>query len=105
MLKIGDFAPDFTLMNKDGQGVSLSDFRGKKITASPSKAILIWSISSSGSMGKPLPTQIIPAAIFAFIASCTSLSEAERKRSVLKAVRYGAKDFPLTSAALEISRP
>ena len=31
MLKIGDFAPDFTLMNKDGQGVSLSDFRGKKI--------------------------------------------------------------------------
>ena len=31
MLKIGDFAPDFTLMNKDGQGVSLSDFRGRKI--------------------------------------------------------------------------
>ena len=31
MLKIGDFAPDFTLMNKDGQAVSLSDFRGKKI--------------------------------------------------------------------------
>ena len=31
MLKIGDFAHDFTLMNKDGQGVSLSDFRGRKI--------------------------------------------------------------------------
>ena len=31
MLKIGDFAPDFTLMNKDGQAVSLSDFRGRKI--------------------------------------------------------------------------
>ena len=31
MLKIGDFASDFTLVNKDGQAVSLSDFRGKKI--------------------------------------------------------------------------
>ena len=31
MLKIGDKAPDFTLTNKDGQEVSLSDFLGKKI--------------------------------------------------------------------------
>ena len=31
MLKIGDLAPDFTLVNKDGQSVSLSDFHGKKI--------------------------------------------------------------------------
>ena len=31
MLKIGDLAPDFTLTDKDGQAVSLSDFRGKKV--------------------------------------------------------------------------
>lgn len=31
MLKIGDLAPDFTLENKDGQAVSLSDFRGQTI--------------------------------------------------------------------------
>ena len=32
-------------------------------------------------MGKPLFEQIIPAAIFALIASCTSLSEAERQQN------------------------
>lgn len=31
MLNIGDKAPDFTLLNKDGQAVSLSDFLGKRI--------------------------------------------------------------------------
>ena len=31
MLKIGDLAPDFTLTDKDGHAVSLSDFRGKKV--------------------------------------------------------------------------
>ncbi len=31
MLNIGDKAPDFTLVNKDGQEVSLSDFLGKKV--------------------------------------------------------------------------
>ena len=31
MLKIGDLAPDFTLTDKDGDAVSLSDFRGKKV--------------------------------------------------------------------------
>ena len=33
VLKAGDMAPDFTLLNYDGQGVkplSLKDFRGKK---------------------------------------------------------------------------
>ncbi len=31
MLKVGDKATDFTLNDKNGQPVSLSDFRGKKI--------------------------------------------------------------------------
>lgn len=31
MLKIGDKAPEFTLKNKDGNDVSLSDFKGKKV--------------------------------------------------------------------------
>lgn len=31
MLKIGDKAPDFTLLDKDGKSVSLSDFKGKKV--------------------------------------------------------------------------
>ena len=31
MLKIGDKAPNFTLSDKNGQAVSLSDFLGKKI--------------------------------------------------------------------------
>ncbi len=31
MLKAGDKAPDFTLLNKDGQPVSLSDFAGKRV--------------------------------------------------------------------------
>ncbi len=31
MLNIGDKGPDFTLVNKDGQEVSLSDFIGKKV--------------------------------------------------------------------------
>ncbi|MBO5261711.1 MAG: thioredoxin-dependent thiol peroxidase [Clostridia bacterium] len=31
MLNIGDKAPDFTLLNKDGQRVSLSDFLGKRV--------------------------------------------------------------------------
>ena len=30
MLKVGDIAPDFTLKDKDGNEVSLSDFRGKQ---------------------------------------------------------------------------
>jgi cytochrome oxidase Cu insertion factor (SCO1/SenC/PrrC family) len=29
-IKIGQAAPDFTLENLDGRGISLSDFRGKK---------------------------------------------------------------------------
>ena len=31
MLHIGEKAPDFTLNDKDGNAVSLSDFRGKKV--------------------------------------------------------------------------
>lgn len=31
MLKVGIKAPDFTLLDKDGREVSLSDFRGKKV--------------------------------------------------------------------------
>ena len=31
MLKIGDMAPDFTLADKDGNPVSLSDFRGRRV--------------------------------------------------------------------------
>lgn len=31
MLEIGMIAPDFTLNDKDGNSVSLSDFRGKKV--------------------------------------------------------------------------
>ena len=31
MLNVGDKAPDFTLKDKDGNPVSLSDFRGKKV--------------------------------------------------------------------------
>ena len=31
MLKIGDWAPEFTLPDKDGNPVSLSDFRGKRV--------------------------------------------------------------------------
>ena len=31
MLEINQFAPDFTLFDQDGNSVSLSDFRGKKV--------------------------------------------------------------------------
>ena len=31
MLKIGDKAPKFTLMDKDGEEVNLSDFEGKRV--------------------------------------------------------------------------
>ncbi len=31
MLEIGSYAPDFTLSDKNGVSVSLSDFRGKKV--------------------------------------------------------------------------
>lgn len=31
MLKTGDIAPEFTLEDKDGNSVSLSDFKGKKV--------------------------------------------------------------------------
>ncbi|QIB69534.1 thioredoxin-dependent thiol peroxidase [Aminipila butyrica] len=31
MLEAGTKAPDFTLMNQDGQGVSLGDFKGKRV--------------------------------------------------------------------------
>ena len=31
MIKVGMSAPDFTLLDKDGNAVSLSDFRGKKV--------------------------------------------------------------------------
>lgn len=31
MLEVGTKAPDFTLQDKDGRSVSLSDFRGKKV--------------------------------------------------------------------------
>ena len=31
MLKVGSLAPDFTLFDKDGNSVSLSDFRGQRV--------------------------------------------------------------------------
>ena len=31
MLKIGDHAPNFTLQNKEGKSVSLSDFKGRQV--------------------------------------------------------------------------
>ena len=31
MLKIGDKAPDFTLLDSDENSVSLSDFKGQKV--------------------------------------------------------------------------
>ena len=31
MLNIGDYAPDFTLYDKDGKEVKLSDFRGQRV--------------------------------------------------------------------------
>ena len=31
MLEVGSFAPNFTLLDKDGNEVTLSDFRGKKV--------------------------------------------------------------------------
>ena len=31
MLKIGDQAPDFTLINDTGSKVSLTDFKGKRV--------------------------------------------------------------------------
>ena len=31
MLNIGDYAPDFTLQDKNGKSVSLSDFKGKQV--------------------------------------------------------------------------
>ena len=31
MLQAGDKAPDFSLLDKDGNTVKLSDFRGKKV--------------------------------------------------------------------------
>ncbi|MBF4986210.1 redoxin domain-containing protein, partial [Nonlabens mediterrranea] len=30
-LKVGDKAPDFSVLNQDGNTVSLSDFKGKKL--------------------------------------------------------------------------
>jgi len=31
MIKIGDKAPDFTLISDDGKDVSLKDFKGKRV--------------------------------------------------------------------------
>ena len=31
MLKVGDQAPEFSLPNQDGDNVSLSDYKGKKL--------------------------------------------------------------------------
>ena len=31
MLEIGTKAPDFTLLDQNGENVSLNDFRGKKV--------------------------------------------------------------------------
>lgn len=31
MIKVGDAAPNFTLKDKDGKNISLSDFKGKKV--------------------------------------------------------------------------
>ena len=31
MLKIGDKAPDFTILNQDEESVSLSDFKGRQV--------------------------------------------------------------------------
>jgi Peroxiredoxin len=41
-LKIGDFAPDFKLLNQNGEHVSLSDFKGKKVV------ILFFPMANTG---------------------------------------------------------
>jgi peroxiredoxin Q/BCP len=43
MLKIGDAAPEFALINQDGETVRLSDYRGKKV--------VIFAFPKAGTMG------------------------------------------------------
>jgi peroxiredoxin Q/BCP len=43
MLKIGDAAPDFALVNQDGETVRLSDYRGKKV--------IIFAFPKAGTLG------------------------------------------------------
>ena len=43
MLKAGDKAPEFTLLNQDGESVSLSDYRGKKV--------LVWFFPKASTPG------------------------------------------------------
>ena len=81
----GFFAFALSCSEKASSPFSLYIFSAssENITASPSKAILITSISfSSYTAG-----QIRPAAMPALTASCTSSSLAERNRSVSKASR------------------
>jgi peroxiredoxin Q/BCP len=43
MLNVGDVAPDFELLNQDGQPVRLSDFRGQRV--------VIFTFPKAGTMG------------------------------------------------------
>ena len=43
MLKIGDAAPDFALVNQDGETVRLSDYRGRKV--------VIFAFPKAGTLG------------------------------------------------------
>jgi peroxiredoxin len=44
-VKIGDIAPDFTLVDQNGQPHSLHDYKGKKSVA---LAFFVWSFSPNG---------------------------------------------------------
>ena len=50
MLKVGDKAPDFTLMNQDENSVSLSDYKNKKVALwfYPKASTPGWTIEGKG---------------------------------------------------------
>ena len=56
MIAAGETAPDFTLMNQDGDEVSLADFRGKKLLI-----VFEWSHESPSPGEAPDPSLILDA--------------------------------------------